>query len=435
MKKQNIDQEFIHFINEMFNFNDKKAAELVSKELIKVNATSKRSTSKNTNSIDSIDSAESFFNALIKFNRVSIDTMTPTSIDKLLNIYYKINHSFLMEDQNKKMLALVKSYSKGKNIYHAKSFLEMGKLINLFESYGGNIISSWIIEDKKGEMKPRDTLVFATHFERLFKIYSAICALKEIAYVRSKINDQFDFQLIFSIVKIVLYSYGQLSKAGNIFMKPAIHDVIVSAKGQENIEMRWEPINKLKEEAAELANKLWSEGDTGYHNEVAKEIYAIQLLSNPEIRGTMEFTEADFNNKNHSVSKLCQAISKDKYDLHLKYPDNTIERLNEILKTPDLFEVLDEKYIEDKLPPDVKALVGITRDNRSIKRLALLDNNKDRENILKLNRMLLEIIYPNETPKRPKKDLSKFYSVKVVREAIGDIADKYGRKRGSRRNK
>ena len=47
----------------------------------------------------------------------------------------------------------------------------------------------------------------------------------------------------------------------------------MSARGEINTNQQWKPISKLKKEASDLADKLWSEGDKRFHDEMAKHIY------------------------------------------------------------------------------------------------------------------------------------------------------------------
>lgn len=424
MKKEKMDKEFIQFAKDALSLKDDEAAVELITGLNKINYSLK----KNKKS-ESSDSPELFFNLLIIFKNNLIDKIQLPSINEILNKFYKLNYSYVNKDESKNILKLFKSYSKKKTVFDTKSFSDMKDIINLFNSYGDQIISNLFPKDKNKKINPQVYLSHSKTLERFSKIYSATCALKEIAYARSIIKDQIDVELVSSIVKISLYSQPHFFRADTLITNPYIEDLIVSLKGHKNINVRWEPINKLKAEAREIANNFWSNGDTRYHNEVAKDIYNIQKNSHPEIRGTTEFTEADFNAP-YSVRNLCQAINNDTYKLQLKKPDNTIDRLNEILRINDLAQIMDEKYDDEELPSDVEKLFNKTEKIRTSGESFTKLKNKEKQYILRLNRSLLEIIYPKETPRRPEKDLSRYYSVKTVREAIIDIAENYGLKWG-----
>lgn len=105
-----------------------------------------------------------------------------------------------------------------------------------------------------------------------------------------------------------------------------------------------------------------------------------------------------FKDKTSAVEKLCKAIEKDKYDI-LKTNNNTVDWLNELLKVPNFYDVLCSKKPDRCFSKDVTELAGKTDYYRDIK---FKDLSKDKKNtIKKLNRLLLEEIYPQETPKVP----------------------------------
>ena len=223
MGKEEIDNKLIQFINEAFYPNNEKQAEMISEEFININSGKK----------DFLDSP-AIFNVFLKFNRIAVDKNPPTSIQQLLNIFYNINYSYIQEDENKKIIEQIKSHSKIKKNYLINSLLDMGKMIELLESRAGDIISKEV-GHKKTELSPPDKLRMTNFTMRILKIHSAYCALKEIAYARSKMNDPIDIQLCNSVMKIVLYSYAILNKGDNLLNNPRMHNMIISTKGHENI--------------------------------------------------------------------------------------------------------------------------------------------------------------------------------------------------------
>ena len=102
-----------------------------------------------------------------------------------------------------------------------------------------------------------------------------------------------------------------------------------------------------------------------------------------------------FKDKTSAVEKLCKAIEKDKYDI-LKTNNNTVDWLNELLKVPNFYDVLCSKKPDRCFSKDVTELAGKTDYYRDIK---FKDLTKDEKStIKKLNRLLLEETYPQETP-------------------------------------
>jgi len=107
-----------------------------------------------------------------------------------------------------------------------------------------------------------------------------------------------------------------------------------------------------------------------------------------------------------SVAKLCTAINADKYEIPFREPDNTVARLNEVLELPDLYDKLANKEKLPKkggvvsLPSDMNELKNQTVDYRYAYTKFIGLNFDQQSKIRRLNRKLLEVTYPNETPKK-----------------------------------
>ncbi len=113
----------------------------------------------------------------------------------------------------------------------------------------------------------------------------------------------------------------------------------------------------------------------------------------------IDFSEFDFN-ESLPVENLCAAIDKDNYPLCLNSDHDTIFRLNDILRVPNLYEMVFSRKGRDvnAFSKDVQALLVKTngyRDGKTFSRLT-----EDEQNSIRmLNRLLLEAVYVNETPK------------------------------------
>jgi hypothetical protein len=116
---------------------------------------------------------------------------------------------------------------------------------------------------------------------------------------------------------------------------------------------------------------------------------------NNRLVGSSDFYLADFEGT-YNIEKLCSAIKAD-IRLSLKAQENTVEWLNELLKVPDLYEKLHRKIQRTRLPEEIKTLLEETRDFR-YKKFSELNSDKQKA-IKKLNRLLLEHLYPKITPK------------------------------------
>lgn len=98
-----------------------------------------------------------------------------------------------------------------------------------------------------------------------------------------------------------------------------------------------------------------------------------------------------------SVKNLCRVIYSDKYDISLRTPDNSIERLNEILRIPDFYDIWKRKNKRRKLSQIIKNMIVSTEKYRG-EYFSVL-SPEQQQNIMYLNRLLLELSYP-ESPKR-----------------------------------
>jgi hypothetical protein len=111
-----------------------------------------------------------------------------------------------------------------------------------------------------------------------------------------------------------------------------------------------------------------------------------------------EFSKYRFN-KVCTIEKLCETINSDSSELSLKEPNNTIERLNEILRIVNLYDMWLKKaeYIKKMENRNIKRLAEKTSNYRT-KHFAQL-SLRQQQNILKLNRLILESVYPECCPK------------------------------------
>lgn len=97
-----------------------------------------------------------------------------------------------------------------------------------------------------------------------------------------------------------------------------------------------------------------------------------------------------------TIDSFCAVIKADNYGISLVTTDNTIDRLNELLTVPNLFEILREKKPNVDFSKDIMDLVDKTKDYKD-KNFSDL-NNEEKNNRKTLNRFLLEESYPLETP-------------------------------------
>ncbi len=111
---------------------------------------------------------------------------------------------------------------------------------------------------------------------------------------------------------------------------------------------------------------------------------------------TIDFTAEEFKG-DFTVEKLCRAIKADGFRLSLKAPENTLIWLNEILKVPDFFDKVLEKKEIIMYTPEAKKFVHLTSRYRS--KSFETSSEEEQGNIKRLNRLMIENVYSQESPK------------------------------------
>ena len=109
------------------------------------------------------------------------------------------------------------------------------------------------------------------------------------------------------------------------------------------------------------------------------------------------FREEEFKNC-LTIENLCNVINYD-IKISLRSPCKTICQLNNLLENPNFHDVLDAKKPNINFSEKTVHLVNETKEYRN-KQFSDL-NNIERYNIKKLNRLLLEETYPQQTPRCP----------------------------------
>ncbi|OQY99735.1 MAG: hypothetical protein B6D35_08670 [Candidatus Brocadia sp. UTAMX2] len=98
-----------------------------------------------------------------------------------------------------------------------------------------------------------------------------------------------------------------------------------------------------------------------------------------------------------TIAGLCTVINNDQYTISLQAPINTLAWLNELLRVPKFYDILHEKK------PDISfsnTLMDLMNETNNYRNKNYSDLNIDEQNtIRRLNRLLLQETYPQETPK------------------------------------
>jgi len=98
-----------------------------------------------------------------------------------------------------------------------------------------------------------------------------------------------------------------------------------------------------------------------------------------------------------SPDQLRKVIKNEYPDLPVTSEENSLIWLNNLLELPSFYDIILKKHRKRRFSDDIKTLILTTAKYRSKDEKTPDDTEK--ENIQKLNRLLVETIYPDETPK------------------------------------
>jgi uncharacterized protein YjbI with pentapeptide repeats len=139
--------------------------------------------------------------------------------------------------------------------------------------------------------------------------------------------------------------------------------------------------------------------------------------------GKADFSFAEFGSSDFyvgefkgglTVSALCHVIAQDKYSIVLSSTPNTIDWLNELLKTPKLYEQIDKKKQILSLDGKTKNRIQSLYDASIIISMPLMP---DADVLKRLNRCLIEAFYPDETPENQSGKIANFDNAKFSDDA------------------
>jgi hypothetical protein len=298
-------------IKDFFWLDDRKNAENMYKKMFRINSLASINTLKNTNLIESLSA---YLADVITLCKGNIDENIPKSLPEFLKFYYDECYSQLHEEKNLNTLKLSLSHGKKKK-YSEDSYDDLEKMSGLIESHSQEIIKQWL-KEKEYENHIADFTEISEQLMVLLRVYMTVCILKEIAFIRSKVNELHNAELLGSILKIT--GYFDLSKLSNLNFheNSSFIKVLLSRAGYTNVNKRWEQLNELKEEAQKIAEEIWCEGDQRLHNEVAKSIYQTLKTRHEKLKSDLEdkyLASRQSNNEFQKMDRPKQRMEAEKY--------------------------------------------------------------------------------------------------------------------------
>lgn len=224
-------------------------------------------------------------------------------------------------------------------------------------------LKSIFINDKQVKVKADNTFASRVNLKAgekylILKInYTGLRVIKKYLVLRSEKSKQFK---VF-VPKAEIETPLKVAKAINKPVK------------KKRVKTR-EEIERLKAEikAKEQAEKLEKEGKT------------------------YDFTKDEFGQGTETLRGLSTAIVNDHYGMRLKSPIGTLSYLKEIIRTPNFYDYWKKRWGDKPVSAEIQNLADLTRSYRN-KPFASL-TPEQQLNIMKLNRLLLELTYPGLCP-------------------------------------
>lgn len=171
-------------------------------------------------------------------------------------------------------------------------------------------------------------------------------------------------------------------------------------------------------------------GDTGIGKELFLRIYEKAYReANPNIEIIIDFSKEDFK-RPYSLEKLCRALKDDSYwNFSLNSPENTIERINELLAKPTILDKVLEKYSDFIFSPDIMYL-GEQTERFKTGYSSEINAPRIQNRIKKMNRLILETLYPTLVPKMGRAHPVEKINCAHFREALA-ASELFGHERGA----
>jgi len=203
------------------------------------------------------------------------------------------------------------------------------------------------------------------------------------------------------LVELLALNFGE-----NFELKPLLIEVdeelakrIEEKKEREKIMLERESLRSIARRViGRQIAMLSNEGPKGDKTSVV----VLDFFESPEEylkeSGTSSFfSENDFKYPYpFTKEKLCEAIKDGDYKLALKASEKTIDWLNELLTVSYFYDEVLKKNPDRKFSEAIKSLVEETKNYRGKDFSSLEEKQKD--NVIKLNRLVLMEIFPMETP-------------------------------------
>jgi len=143
--------------------------------------------------------------------------------------------------------------------------------------------------------------------------------------------------------------------------------------------------------------------------------------------GPSEFKEEEFISP-YSIESLCLVINYYNLNVQFTAPDNSLERLNELLVLPNFFDIIPNKrkYFKKKVRkhyPLIKKIIELRKVTKKFRKKKFNELTSDEQLIIqKQNRLLLETLFPYQTPQHKRTKVIEETGIEILDKSDGQIS-------------
>ncbi len=214
----------------------------------------------------------------------SIRLMMDTVIDKVpasgLLQFIKQMLISSITTENRDLLAEVKSLGKKEN-YSARSVQDLEELISLAQEFLGTVMAN---EGNEMTASKKEHSERVSNVERLYYSLLALYMIAKINESISKDKSEAEQRSYFKFFLLGAF-IGETMNPLRLFHRQLQNHFFKMGASDGVTEKRWAPLNKLKEDAKEIADNLWSDEEENImHHEMAAVIYESLKQPHAELR-------------------------------------------------------------------------------------------------------------------------------------------------------
>ena len=218
--------------------------------------------------------------AYLEAVRLVMETVADAVPASFLVPFIKKNIISSLKKENEDLLTEVKSLGK-KEMYSPDSIPEMKALMVLIQEFMGRALAD---EGSEVTASKKERSERISKITRLHALSLALYTIAQINELMSKGDFSKDQAICVKYLMLGVF-LGEAMNPLHLFHRQIQESFFSMGASDALTEKRWAPLNKLKEDAMEIADNLWSDEEENImHHEMAAEIYESLRQSHAELR-------------------------------------------------------------------------------------------------------------------------------------------------------